>query len=198
MIKKIFAAMLPVLFGLSSFAWAQQNSTGASKEVTTVPKVDLKRYSGKWYEIARYPNKFQKKCVANTTATYNINTDGTLEVINQCLKKDGTMIDAKGKAKIVDTASNAKLKVRFAPGFLSFMPAVWGDYWVLDLDDNYQYAVVGDPNREYLWILSRTPEMKESVYQNLQRQVETMGFNPGKLFKTPQKADTVKGAVITN
>lgn len=194
----ISATILFILLGFIAIASAQQNNAKASGEVKAVSNVDLKRYSGKWFEIARYPNKFQKNCVGNTTATYNPKPDGTIEVINQCLKKDGTMIDAKGKAKIVDTASNAKLKVRFAPGFLSFLPAVWGDYWILDLGDAYQYAVVGDPDREYLWILSRTPEMKESVYQNLQRRVETMGFNPGKLVKTPQNAEAIKGAVVSN
>ena len=197
--KNTFSALfLFILLTLTGTAPAQQNNARTSGEVKAVSNVDLKRYSGKWYEIAKYPNDFQKKCVGNTTATYNVKTDGTLEVVNQCLKKDGTIIDAKGKAKIVDAASNAKLKVRFAPGYLSFLPAVWGDYWILELDDNYQYAVVGDPDREYLWILSRTPEMKEAVYQNLQRRVETMGFNPGNLTKTPQNAEAIKGAVIRN
>ena len=197
--KNTFSALfLFILLTLTGTAPAQQNNARTSGEVKAVSNVDLKRYSGKWYEIAKYPNDFQKKCVGNTTATYNVKTDGTLEVVNQCLKKDGTIIEAKGKAKIVDAASNAKLKVRFAPGYLSFLPAVWGDYWILELDDNYQYAVVGDPDREYLWILSRTPEMKEAVYQNLQRRVETMGFNPGNLTKTPQNAEAIKGAVIRN
>jgi len=194
--KTVITAFFPVLLILSGLAAAQQNNVNTTSEVKAVSNVDLKRYSGKWFEIARYPNDFQKKCVGNTTASYKIQSDGTSEVQNQCLKKDGTTIDAKGKAKIVDTTTNAKLKVRFAPGLLSFLPAVWGDYWILDLDNNYQYAVVGDPNREYLWVLSRAPEMKEATYQNIQRRVEKMGFNPGKLIKTPQNSQAIKGAVV--
>ena len=194
--KTVITAFFPVLLILSGLAAAQQNNVNRTSEVKAVSNVDLKRYSGKWFEIARYPNDFQKKCVGNTTASYKIQSDGTIEVQNQCLKKDGTTIDAKGKAKIVDTTTNAKLKVRFAPGLLSFLPAVWGDYWILDLDNNYQYAVVGDPNREYLWVLSRAPEMKEATYQNIQRRVEKMGFNPGKLIKTPQNSQAIKGAVV--
>jgi len=119
-----------------------------------------------------------------------------IEVINECLKKDGVADSAKGEAKIIDAATNAKLEVRFAPSFLSFIPQVWGDYWIIDLDDNYSYAAVGDPKRKYLWILSRTPEMDDATYQNILRRVEKLGFSPGKLNKTPQNAQAVKGAVI--
>ena len=175
---------------------AQQNSVQNQSPVKTVASVDLKRYSGKWYEIARYPNKFQKDCVGNTMATYTLKEKGKIEVLNQCLEKDGTMKDAKGDGKIVDKTTNAKLEVRFAPGILSFIPGVWGDYWIIDLDENYQYAAVGDPKREYLWILSRTPKLNDAAYQNILRRIETMGFNPAKLIKTPQNVEVVKGAVI--
>lgn len=164
----------------------------------TVSSVDLDRYKGKWFEIARYPNKFQKKCVGNTTATYTIEGDGDIEVLNECLKKNGKIDRAKGEAKIVDESTNAKLEVRFAPAFLSFLPFVWGDYWVIDLADDYSYAVVGDPKREYLWILSRTPELETSVYQGILRRVEEKGFNPSKLVETPQNVEVLKGQVIGN
>jgi apolipoprotein D and lipocalin family protein len=178
---------------LASFANAQ-NTTAAP--LKTVPSVDLRRYSGKWYEIARYPNRFQKQCVGNTTANYTIKTDGKIEVLNECLTKDGTVDAAKGEAKIADKVNNTKLKVRFAPSFLSAFGFVWGDYWVVDLGRNYEYSVVGDPKREYLWILSRTPQLPEPTYQAILRRVEDLGFNPGKLEKTPQKAEALKGAVI--
>jgi len=196
-VKKItLAVVLPALLILSVISFAQTNKATTQAEIKTVSKVDLKRYSGKWYEIARYPNKFQKNCVGNTTANYVINADNEIEVLNQCVKENGTMITAKGKAKIVDTDTNAKLKVRFAPGVLSFLSSDWGDYWIVDLDENYQYAAVGDPKREYLWILSRTPEMSDAVYQDILRRVEKMGFTPGKLTKTPQNVQVIKGAVI--
>lgn len=175
---------------------AQQTNMQTTSEVKAVTGVDLKRYSGKWFEIARYPNKFQKNCVGNTTATYTLKSNDTIEVVNRCLQPNGTVDDAKGKAKIVENSNNAKLKVRFAPAFLSFIPAVWGDYWILDVDENYQYAVVGDPEREYLWILSRSPEMREPLYQEILHRVERMGYKPGKLIKTPQNAEAVKGAAI--
>lgn len=195
--KKISAiTVLPALLILSAICFAQQGTEVTQTEVKTVPQVDLKKYSGKWFEIARYPNKFQKKCVGNTTANYVIKEDNKIEVINKCVKKNGITDEAKGEAKVVDSTTNAKLKVRFAPGFLSFISAVWGDYWILDLDDNYQYAVVGDPKREYFWILSRTPELSDAVYQNILRRAEKMGFDPGKVAKTPQNVEIIKGAVV--
>lgn len=165
-------------------------------ELTTVSSVDLDRYKGKWFEIARYPNRFQKKCVGNTTATYNLKQGNTIEVVNECLKKNGKLDVAKGKARIVDEQTNAKLEVRFAPAFLSFLPFVWGDYWIIDLQKDYEYAVVGDPKREYLWILSRTPELETSVYQGILRRIEEKGFEPNKLIETPQNVDVIKGQVV--
>ena len=191
--KSAWFVIIPAILAICAFAVKAQEK---KNDLSTVSKVDLKRYAGKWFEIARYPNKFQKKCVGNTTANYTIKSDGKLEVINECLQKNGTISNAKGEAKIVDKATNAKLEVRFAPSVLSFIPAVWGDYWIIDLDDNYQYSVVGDPKREYLWILSRTAEMNDTTYQNILRRVEKLGFDPGKLNKTPQNAEAVKGAVV--
>lgn len=167
-------------------------------ELATVPSVDLKQYNGKWFEIARYPNKFQKQCVGNTTAAYTQKSNGKIEVVNECLKKDGTVDKAEGEAKVVKNSNNSKLEVRFAPKVLSFISAVWGDYWIIDLDENYQYAVIGDPKREYFWILSRKPEMNDALYQDILRRAETKGFNPAKVVKTPQNVDSIKGAVITN
>lgn len=191
--KSVWFVIIPVIIAVSVIAGKAQER---KNDLPTVSKVDLKRYAGKWFEIARYPNKFQKKCVGNTTAKYTIKSNGKLEVMNECLQKDGTINNAKGEAKIIDKTTNAKLEVRFAPSLLSFLPAVWGDYWIIDLDDNYQYSVVGDPKREYLWILSRTAEMNDATYQNILRRVEKLGFDPGKLNKTPQNAEAVKGAVV--
>ena len=195
--KLLTVKVLAALMILSGVSFAQQSGTAAPTDVKTVAKVDLKRYSGKWFEIARYPNKFQKKCIGNTTADYTIKADDEIEVVNQCVEKNGVINEAKGKAKVEDEVSNAKLKVRFAPGYLSFLSAVWGDYWIIDLDENYQYAAVGDPKREYFWILSRTPEMSDAIYQNILRRAEKLGFDPGKVVKTPQKVEIIKGAVIT-
>lgn len=175
----IFAAM-------TALAGAVLAQDGANSVLSTVGSVDLNKYQGRWYEIARYPNKFQKKCVGDTTATYTIKKDGDIEVLNECLKKNGKITRAKGEARVKDSSTNAKLKVRFAPAFLSFLPFVWADYWIIDLADDYSYAVVGDPGRKYLWILSRTPEMDQSTYQGILRRVKEQGFDPNKLIKTPQ------------
>lgn len=195
--KKIFLTTLlltlPIFTGNVS---AQSKKSDKQSPPPTVASVDLKQYAGKWFEIARYPNKFQKKCVGNTTATYSLKPDGNVGVVNECLVKNGTSESATGEAKVVEGSQNAKLEVRFAPRFMSFLSAVWGDYWIVDLDSDYKYAAVGDPKREYLWILSRTPEMSDATYQNILRRVEKLGFNPAKLQKTPQNAETVKGAVV--
>lgn len=161
-----------------------------------MPKVELDRYLGKWYEIAKYPNKFQKQCVGNTTATYSRKQNGRLEVLNECLKKDGTMEAAKGEAKIADKQTNSKLKVRFAPGFISFLPFVWANYWVIDLAPDYSYAVIGEPGRDYFWILAREPEMDDATYQQILRRAESMGFSPGRVEKTPQGVETIRGGVL--
>ncbi|MBK7705548.1 MAG: lipocalin family protein [Acidobacteria bacterium] len=174
------AIMLLVLISASVGASAQT-------ELKTVPSVDLKRYSGKWFEIARYPNRFQKQCVGNVSATYTQKSNGRIEVLNECLLKNGKINRAKGDAKIVDGSGNSKLKVRFAPAFLSFIPAVWGDYWIIELDPDYKFVVIGEPKREYFWILSRESKMDDATYQGILGRAKTMGFDPAKVVKTEQK-----------
>lgn len=167
-----------------------------SQDLATVQSVDLKRYAGKWYEIARYPNRFQKDCVGNTTAEYTLKGEGKLEVVNSCVQQNGLTKTARGVGKIDDKVTNAKLKVRFAPAILSFIPAVWGDYWILELGPNYEYSVIGDPKREYFWILSREPKMDEKLYQEILRRAEKKGFQPGRVQRTSQKIDVIRGDVI--
>lgn len=189
--KFITALFFVVFTGFFCAAPAQTKKSSTAGELPTVPNVDLKRYSGKWFEIARYPNKFQKKCVGNTTATYDIMANGKISVLNECLKKDGEMLDAKGEARVADKQTNSKLEVRFAPKFLSFIPQVWGDYWIIYLDDQYQNVAIGDKKREYFWILSRQPEMNETAYREILQKAETLGFMPSKVVKTPQNVKAV-------
>jgi apolipoprotein D and lipocalin family protein len=186
-------AIFSATFVLAASASAQTNKLPA---LQTVPNVDLSRYVGKWYEIAKYPNRFQKQCVANTTATYAMKAGGRLEVINECVKKDGTGERAVGEAKIADKKTNAKLKVRFAPGALSFLPFVWGNYWIIDLDKDYGYVAIGEPKREYFWILARKPVLDDAVYQDIVRRAEAMGFSPAKIERSPQNAEVLKGSVL--
>jgi apolipoprotein D and lipocalin family protein len=131
------------------------------------------------YEIAHLPAKFQEGC-NQTTANYTLSKDGSISVLNQSIK-NGKMKQAKGKAKVVDNNSNAKLKVTF------FWP-FYGDYWILKLGDNYDYSIVGTPNRKYLWILSRTPQMDDKLYSILTEYAKSKGFDVNKLIKTIQKA----------
>ncbi len=144
-----------------------------------VNKVDIQRYIGKWYEIARLPFKYQEGCNC-TTAEYSIIDSTTIRVINKCMK-EGEVDDATGKAFVVEGSNNAKLRVQF---FWPFR----GDYWIIDLDENnYQYAVVGTPNRENLWILSRSKLMDEQLYNSLIDKCKTKGFDTSKLIKTVQE-----------
>jgi apolipoprotein D and lipocalin family protein len=177
----VFPILGLMIFSLPAFA-----QTGPTPQLETVASVDLNRYSGRWYEIARYPNRFQKDCNGNTTADYKLLPDGKIEVINQCRKSGGSLKAAKGEARIVDGATNAKLEVRFAPSFLSFLPFVWGDYWITDLGPNYEYSVVGSPDRKYLWILARQPRLDEATYARILERAATRGFDPAKVIKTPQ------------
>jgi len=157
-------------------------------EPQVVPSVDLKRYQGKWYEIARFPNRFQDQCIGNVAASYTLRKDGRITVVNECKLKDGSTDRAEGIARLADPdGPNSKLKVRFAPGFLSFLPFVWGDYWILDLAADYSYVLVGDPGRKYLWILARSPQIPENTYRHLVDKARGQGFAVERLVKTKQE-----------
>ena len=169
-----------LILGVIALSAAIVNAQQTDLEV--VPQVDLNRYVGRWYEIARLPNRFEKKCADSVTATYSLRTDGKVKVVNRCRRSSGDYTTATGKAKIVDKTTNAKLKVTF------FWP-FYGDYWILDLGNDYEYAVVGAPNRKYLWILSRNPQMDESLYQQLLAKMAARGFKTEQMIKTSQPED---------
>jgi len=152
-------------------------SAGNHPPLAVVDSVDLSRYLGRWYEIARLPNSFQKRCVCSS-AEYELNDDGTIRVVNSCLKGDvkGETEQATGKAFIVDGSNNAKLRVQF---FWPFR----GDYWIIELDEQYQWAVVGTPNRKYLWILARDRNMDETTYSMLLERIAAKGFDTTMLIR---------------
>ena len=154
-----------------------------TKPLEVVPYVDLGRYIGTWYEIAAIPQRFQKDCVG-AAAIYTLRDDGSIAVLNKCRKKtlDGEWKEANAKAWVVDKKTNAKLKVQF------FWPFK-GDYWIIELDVDYQYAVVGHPGRKYLWILSRTPQMDESLYQDLLQRIANKGYDPSRIKKSLQPSE---------
>ena len=154
-----------------------------------VEDLDLNRYSGQWYESARLPNPFQEKCSGDVTANYMLESDGNIGVVNRCRLSNGKISEATGVAKKAQkNGKNSVLKVRFAPAFLSFLPQVWGDYQVLALGSAYEYAVVGDPDRKYLWILSRSPQLGETLYSEAVRHARDQGFDVSKLQRTTQTA----------
>lgn len=176
---KVFFIILFGLFGQN--VYAQSDAL-----LTSIPSLDVQKYLGRWYEISKFPNSFQKKCVAKTSAEYELNTDGSLRVLNQCQLADGEMNQAIGQAKQIGDSHSAKLEVRFAPIWLSFLPFVWGDYWVIDLDENYQLAAVSEPSKKYLWVLSRTPVVDEAKYSALLKRLTAMGLDVSRLEKSPQ------------
>ncbi len=146
----------------------------------TVEYVDVERYMGKWYEIANYPTFFNRRCTA-TTAEYALQDDGTVQVVNECRidEPSGRLNRIEGTATVVNDQTNAELKVRF---FLFGQ----GDYWIIALDEDYQWAVVGDPNRQTLFILSRTPTLEDEVYQDILDQVRAKCYDPDALELTVQ------------
>jgi apolipoprotein D and lipocalin family protein len=152
----------------------------ASPELEVVSYVDIERYMGKWYEIALYPNWFEKGCF-RSTAFYEQLQDGEIKVTNQCRMNgpDGELNEATGIATIVNRKTNAKLKVQF------FWPFK-GDYWIIDLDRDYQYSIVSEPNRQYLWILSRSPNMDFQTLEKLKATIRRNGFDLTYLKQTLQ------------
>jgi apolipoprotein D and lipocalin family protein len=169
-------------------AWIALSATPLAQEapLRVVPDLDYTRYSGTWYEIARLPNRFQRKCVGDVRADYSLRDDGRLTVTNRCRTEDGTIDGATGEARPVKGQPPSVLEVRFAPAFLTFLPFVWGDYQVIDLGSDYEYAVVGTPDRKYLWILARRPQLDDATYEAILGRAASQGFDTGALIKTSQ------------
>ena len=169
--------LFPFILGIATFLLFGCSNNYLPLE--TVKQVDIHKYMGKWYEIARFPNSFQKDCNC-TTAEYQLMED-YVKVTNSCYKDsiNGTLETAIGKATVVEGSNNAKLRVSF------FWPFK-GDYWVIDLADDYSCAVIGTPSRKYLWILSRTPAMNPAIYQQILSRITAKGFDINKLIPTKQ------------
>ncbi len=163
--KKIFLLNLIMIIGLLH-----------ADEPQIVKSVDLERYTGLWFEIARLPNRFQKQCAAGTTARYDLMENGRIHVTNRCYKEDGSQDNITGLAKVVDWKTHAKLEV----SFVRFLGRnwFWGDYWIIGLDEEYRWAVVGHPERKYGWILSRTPEIPDALRQEINDLLKRKGYDP--------------------
>jgi apolipoprotein D and lipocalin family protein len=182
------AALAPVAV-LALLLSAAPLPADAQQRLLPVPKVDLQRYAGTWYEIARLPNRFQSDCVGDVTATYAPRDGGELSVVNRCRTGDGGAgwDVAEGTARPVDD-TGAKLKVSFLPEWLRWLPIGWGDYWILELDEEYRHVLVGEPGRRYLWVLSRTPQLPQQLVRDMLERAREMGFPVDRATLTPQTA----------
>ncbi len=174
-----------LFFGLTCFAARSGAGPGlpgsAKSPLETVSSVDLNRYMGDWYEIARTYNRFEAHCVGDVKVHYELLPDGRMGLTNKCSERHGKTDAAHGYAKIVDPVSHAKLRVTF------FWP-FFADYWIIDLDKDYRYAVVGEPDRNYLWVISRTPELEQQTYEAILKWIAEHGYDVSRIQKTPQSA----------
>lgn len=172
---------------LMSSAYAQVSATAAqinpSAEPKAVDAIDVQKYAGRWYEVARLPMYFQRNCVSDVQAKYSLNADKTIRVKNQCMNKEGELDVSEGVA-YPQNDGNSQLKVSFLPKGLRWVPFSKGDYWVLRIDEDYQVALVGGPSHRYLWLLSRTPDMDEAVIENYLNTAKAQGYDLSKLIRT--------------
>jgi apolipoprotein D and lipocalin family protein len=146
----------------------------------TVASVDVPRYMGRWYEIAKLPNRFQASCASDTVARYRLRGDG-VEVLNRCRRVDGSVDSIRGSATVVAGSAGARLRVSF------FWP-FHGDYWVLALDPSYEAVLVGEPSRKYAWVLSRSPVLDEARLEALLARAQALGFHRAAFVRTRQAA----------
>lgn len=171
--------LLVILIGFSGWM------TLARAEVTTVPFVDLNRYIGKWYELASIPQRFQKQCIANTTAEYSFSENNRIRVLNSCDTKSGKRSVAEGRAEVFDRNSNSKLKVTFLKLF-DWVFSVSGNYWIIDLAPDYSLALIGDPTTKYAWLLSRTPAVPVEVLLSAEESFRRQGYDTCKIITSVQ------------
>ena len=168
----------------------RQHPTGAgiasaAEPLETVGTVDLTRYAGEWFEIAKYPNRFQRQCIADTTATYRLLGDGNVGVVNRCRTARG-MDEADGIARPLEGRTD-RLEVSFLPAALRWLPVGWGNYWIIELAPDYRYAVVGEPSRDYLWVLARTRTLSAEDRRAIEARLPAHGYDPKRLVDSPQE-----------
>lgn len=178
MMKRMLILSLPALLVACASSQA---------DLATQDNVDLNKYMGTWFEQARLPNSFQRECIGDVQANYVMAADKTITVTNRCQAKDGEVKEAIGQGRLsrsVEPADPAILEVRFAPKWLSWFPMVWGDYWIMKLEGDYQYSLVGTPDRKYLWVLSREKQADPQVVNELLDYAAAQGFAVQKVVPT--------------
>lgn len=168
---------IPALLAVFAAALLGTGCGHTHAPLPTVAAVDLERYAGRWYEIALLPNRFQAQCVSDTRATYARDGD-RISVLNECRTADGGFTHAKGIAKVVEGSGNAQLRV-------SFFRPFYGDYWILALDPDYRWALVGEPGRQYAWILARHPQLEVATREALLARAAELGFDRDAFVTTP-------------
>ncbi|MGZ8809243.1 MAG: lipocalin family protein [Mycobacterium sp.] len=173
--------MRALVWGLSFAACI----ASAAEPLATVGTVDLTRYAGQWFEIAKYPNRFQRQCIADTTATYRLLDDGNVGVLNSCRTAQG-MDEADGIARPLKGRTD-RLEVSFLPAALRWLPVGWGNYWIIELAPDYRYAVVGEPSRDYLWVLARTRTLSAEDRRAIEARLPAHGYDHKRLVDSPQE-----------
>lgn len=189
--QHIFACLL-----VAGVVAAIAQSEEVKQPLAPVPSLDLERYQGVWHQVALYPNRFQKACVSNTRATYALLGDGSVQVTNQCRNAEGKEVQVIGLARAASPAeakagetstttliSPPKLQVRFAPQWLAWLPMVWGDYWVIQIAPDYRYAVVGEPKREFLWVLARDTRLSNEDWSSIETRLREQDYDPNLLVR---------------
>lgn len=156
------------------------------RPVEAVPRLDLDRFMGQWFEIARTPNSHERECARDVVSTYERISDAAVDIASACRHTDGEEERGNVIAHVRDPVSKSKLELRYAPRALGWLPFVWDDYWVLTIAPTYAYALIGEPSRESLWILARTPTLDDATYDELVAVAAAQGFDTGKLARTPQ------------
>ena len=188
MIKTPMAMLFKLLTLTLCCVWAL-SVRAETAPLATVDTIDLQRYTGRWYEISRLPMWFERNCTGDITATYTLRPDNHIDVVNRCRTQAG-MISANGIAEMPDAKHPGQLRVRFAPDWLAWLPIVWGDYWVIALDPDYRWVMVGAPSRDYLWILARTPALDEKTLLRLKDEAARLGFNTEAMINVVNTGDS--------
>jgi len=179
---------LPLATAAATLLVIAYAAPAAAQDIVTVEKVDMARYAGTWYEIARLPNKLQAECVGDVSTSFRLRGMRSYDIETRCRRADGSEEVDMGIARVQDLTTNAKMEWRFLPLALAWWPFAWTDYWIVDLAPDYSWAVAAVPTREALWILSRKPELDAPIYDRLVAKARAMGFETGKLIRTRHSA----------
>ncbi len=175
------ASALCMALSAAGAAGAADGPDAATAPLAPIATLDLPRYMGTWYELARFPNRFQGQCAGPASAEYSLLPAGTVQVVNRCPLAGGRVDQVVGEARRLGPTGSPTLEVRFAPAWLAWLPLVWGRYWVIDLDPAYTLAAVSEPTREYLWVLSRQPSVQPEVWESLLARLRQQGFDLSRL-----------------